>query len=103
MLPTTTSRTYRFKGGDNLAENVFSIVKRNLTRISLSSGTANASINVLSSAWLHKNIGFDGVVKAMKINQEGIMDTCHPKDAYKKTPWLKALEPMYRYRRLCAV
>ena len=66
-LPTTTSRFYRFKAGVNMAENVFSVVKRNLRRLNLMSQTTNAKINFLSSAWLHKHPGLAGVAALERV------------------------------------
>ena len=48
-IPTTTQRTYRLKAGDNMAENTFGVLKRNLTRMNLKRSTSTASLNMLSS------------------------------------------------------
>ena len=93
-LPTTTSRFYRFKAGVNIAENTFSVVKRNLRRMNLMSSTANAKINFLSSAWLHKHPGLAGVAEGMKIYQEYAMINLSPQQAFKDAVWLTSLEQM---------
>jgi len=93
VLPTTTSRTYRFKAGDQLAENAFGVVKRNLKRLNLNRNTARVSVSFLSAAWLQKNCGLAGVAKALQIYQQNMIDQVHPQDAYKSTAWL-SLEPM---------
>ena len=48
----------------------------------------------LSAAWLSKNPGLDGVVKAMKIYQDEMRDKVAPKCAYKGTEWLRTLESL---------
>jgi len=94
QLPTTTSRTYRFKAGNQGAEGVFGVVKRNLVRLNLSRSTPNASVNFLSSAWLHKHVGLEGVAEALSIYQAAIKDHCDPKTAFKSRDWLTGMEHM---------
>jgi hypothetical protein len=91
-LPTTTSRIFRFKSGSNMAECMFGVIKRNLARLNLKRNTVNASMNFLSSAWLHKNPGIEGVAKGMAIYQENISKSISPTLAYKSTEWLRTLE-----------
>ena len=93
-LPTTTKRTYRFKAGDQKAEGVFQAVKRNLKRMSLGRAPQNASLNFLASSWLSRCPGLEAVAGGFAADQRAIVDKCHPADAFKKTPWLRALEPM---------
>lgn len=92
-LPTTT-RKYRIKAGDQMAENVFSVVKRNITRMNMKGRTANASLNFLSASWLVRHPGLDGVALAIRLYQKQIRDTINPKDAFKTTEWLRSLEPL---------
>ena len=94
MLPTTTSRTYRLKAGDQSCEGRFSVVKRNLARLNLKGRTAHASINFLASAWLSRRAGLEAVAKGLKIYQDAIVDDAHPKVAYKDVAWLRTLDPM---------
>jgi hypothetical protein len=91
-LPTTTSRTYRMKAGNNRAEATFSTIKRNLRRLNLKSSTTRATINFLSSAWLHKHVGLDGVAKGVAIYQKYIMDSTKPQDAFKCAKIISQLE-----------
>ena len=97
-LPTTSSRTYRVKAGGNAAEWTFSALKRNLTRLNLKRATSTASINFLSTAWLTKNPGLNGVAKGLQIYQDAIRDTCEPKKAFKSLDWLRTLESLESQR-----
>lgn len=92
-LPTTSRRTYKMKTGDQMAENIFSVIKRNVLRMNLKGRSANASLNFLSASWLTTHPGVEGVAKAITIYQDAIRDTCHPKMAFKSTEWLRVLEP----------
>ena len=94
-LPTTTTRTFRMKSGDQGAESVFAVVKRNLARMNLQRGTVHASVNFLSSAWLAKNVGLEGVAQAVKMYMELRMDQVSPLDAFKERRWLTTLESMH--------
>ena len=93
-LDTTTKRIYRVKAGGNSAEGTFSVLKRNLTRMNLKGRSKRATLNVLSAAWLTKNAGLEGVAKAIRIYQSGILDTTPPADAFKSTSWLTTLEDL---------
>ena len=77
-----------------MAENVFSVAKRNVTRMNLKGRTSNASLNFLSASWLARHPGLEGVAAAVRIYQDQIRDTTKPKDAFKSTDWLRALEPI---------
>ena len=93
LLPTSSSRTMRIKAGDQHAENTFSVIKRNLLRLNLSRSTKKASLNFLASAWLQKNVGLEGIAKAMVIYQsEMITARANPAAMYKSTDWLRGLE-----------
>ena len=92
VLPTTNTRSYRFKAGDQHCENLFGVIKRNLKRGNLAGRTARASINFLSAAWLARGPGLDAVAKGVAIYQNAITDRIHPKDAYKSTDWLRKSE-----------
>jgi hypothetical protein len=94
LLPTTNTRTYRYKAGDNKAENTFCVVKRNLKRMNLSRNPGRASVNFLSAAWLTKNVGLEKVAKALAYYQKALTDSIPPADAYKSLDWLKSMEPM---------
>ena len=91
-LPTTTSRTYRFKAGDQLAESAFQAIKRNIMRLNLARSTQNASLNFLSSAFLHKHVGLEAVAKGLATYQAAILDSCSPVEAYKSAKWLTSQE-----------
>ena len=94
-LPTSTSRTFRFKAGDQRAENVFGVVKRNVARLNLQRSSRNASVNFLTAGWLSKNLGLDGVAKAMKVYRSVLRSQRRaPREAYKCTKWLTSLEPV---------
>lgn len=91
-LPTSNSRTLRFRAGDQACEGIFAAVKRNMKRLNLHSNAAKVNINFLSTACLQKNIGLCGVASQMKYYLESIADAVHPKDAYVSTSWLTTLE-----------
>ena len=93
-LPTPTTRTYRFKAGDNMAENTFGCIKRNMRRLNLMCETGNAKINFLSSAFLQKSYGLEAVAAGIRTYQEHIMDQDHPMKAFAGTEFLEKLEPM---------
>ena len=92
QLPTTTSRTYRFKSGDQCAESTFAVIKRNLARLNLKSSGPTASLNFLSAAWLGKNPGLEGVVRALQIYRENLCNVIAPQDAFVSTLWLDQME-----------
>ena len=91
-LPTSTLRTLRLKAGDQHAEFTFSILKRNLRRLNLMSSTQRASINALAMAWLSKNIGVEGIARALVIYRASIAGTMAPEKACKDTTWLTTME-----------
>ena len=94
-LPSTTARTFRFRAGDQGAESVFAVVKRNMRRLNLDHAYAGASrINFLSSAWLSKHPAFADVGRAMKYYQDKVLDTVAPSDVYKHINWVDGLEPL---------
>ena len=93
-LPSSSSRTYRMKAGDNVAEGMFSVVKRSLRRMNLLSSTRRVTVNFLSAAWLHKHRGIVGVARGLSIYQNSILDSCPPIDAYKSDKFLTQMEPM---------
>jgi hypothetical protein len=93
QLPTSNSRSYRFKAGDQQCEGFFSVVKRNLKRLNLKGRTTRASINFLASAWLARGAGLEAVAKGMAIYQKAMVDTVHPNKVFKDSSWLRALEP----------
>jgi hypothetical protein len=91
-LPTSTRRLYRMKSGDQMAENVFSVIKRNITRMNLKGRPQKASLNFLSASWLAKNPGLLGVAKAIKIYQDAMRDCSDPKTMFKSTEWMTTCE-----------
>jgi hypothetical protein len=93
-IPTSSSRTMRFRAGDQGAESVFALVKRNLSRMNLKSSTTRASINFLNAAWLHIHVGFDAVVKGITLYQNSIIGSTNPNTAFKDKSWLKSMESM---------
>ena len=93
-MPTTTKHRYRMKSGDQMAENVFSVVKRNVVRMNLKGRTQTASLNFLSASWLAKHPGLEGVAEAVRIYQNTMRDCSDPKQIFKSTDWLRALEPL---------
>ena len=93
-LPTASKRKYRFKAGDQCAEGVFGVIKRNLKRMNLGGRPANAAINFLSSAWLAWCAGLEAVASGVAMYQTAIQDKIHPKAAYRDTTWLRSLERM---------
>ena len=78
QLPTTTRKTYRFKAGDNMAENVFLIVKRNLRRLNLARSVKDVSVNFLASSFLNKNIGLEKVAAGIRYYQEKMAEQIAP-------------------------
>ena len=78
-----------------MCENVFSVVKRNLTRHNLKGRTPRASINFLASAWLARNPGLESVAKSVAMYQNAMIDKVHPNKMFKDTSWLRALEPLH--------
>jgi hypothetical protein len=80
------------KSGGNSAENTFSVIKRNLTRMNFKGRTTTARLNFLSAAWLAKHCGLEGVALAIKIYQDNIIDKTNPKLAFKSVEWLRTLE-----------
>ena len=60
--------------------------------MNLQSSTSKASINFLTSAWLHKAPGMKSVAKAMVKYQEAMRHSASPTDTYKSDRWLKSLE-----------
>eukprot|EP00973_Karenia_brevis_P092984 12415066-Karenia_brevis.AAC.1 len=52
-----------------------------------------ASVNYLSAAWLNKNPGIQGVVRAVNIYQDAVTDKIPPVQAFKSLSWLTSLEP----------
>ena len=93
-LPTTTSRTYRMKAGDQGAESTFDCVKRNLRRLNLQKSTSRVAANFLAAAWLHKNCGLEGVAKAVKMYTEARMNSVSCESAFDELGWLRPLESM---------
>ncbi len=93
-LPTSTSRTFRVKAGDNLAEGLFQVVKRNLRRLTLMSSTKNATVNFLSTAWQHKHPGLESVAEGIKFYQDSVTDMCHPQEAFQNLDRLTKTESM---------
>ena len=92
-LPTSTSRTMRIKTGDQGAEKIFHIVKRNIARLNLQRSTKHASINFLSAAWLHRHVGLAGVAEGLaKYRHAMLQQTSDPQLAFKSTTWLHSLE-----------
>ena len=92
LFPQRSSRVVRVKSGDQCAENTFSIIKRNLARLNLSRSTTRASLNFLAAAWVQKNCGVVGMLKALRIYKEWARKNLHPEKAYKDSTWLTALE-----------
>ena len=68
--------------------------KRGGKRLNLQRGSSRASVNFLSSAWLHKNPGLAGVAKAVKIYQDQNWNKIAPKQAFVSTSWLNTMEHM---------
>ena len=93
-LPTSTSRTFRIKAGDQGAEAVFSAVKRHVARLNMQSSATWATINGLAAAWLQKNVGFQAEVDAMLFYQKAIFGNTDPAKAYKDISWLTEMEPI---------
>ena len=93
-MPTTNSRTYRFKACDNQCEGLFSVIKRNLRRLNLKGRTPRAAINFLSSAWLARGAGLEAAAKGVQIYQYAMFDKMHPNKMYKDSDWLRSLEPV---------
>jgi len=82
LLPTCTSRTFRVVAGDNGAESLFSLVKRNIKRMNLQFNAKNIRVNVLSTANLQKNVGFNALVKSIAKYTARVTDTVHPAKAF---------------------
>ena len=91
-LPNTTAKIVRFKAGVNGAENVFSILKRNLRRLNLLSRSQNATLNMLSAAWVSKNPGLAGTAKAFALYKTVNMGKTAPENAFKDSDWLTSWE-----------
>jgi hypothetical protein len=94
QLPTTTRSTYRLKAADNMAENTFLVVKRNLRRLNLGRSTKNASVNFLAASFLNKNIGLEAVAKGIAFYQQSVLDKITPTAAFKSLDWLTKHEPL---------
>ena len=62
--------------------------------MNLKGRTATAPLIFLSASWLARHPGLEGVAAAVRIYQDNIRDTIKPKDAFKSTAWLRALEPI---------
>ena len=88
LVSSTSARTAKFKAGDQFAEGLFSVVKRNMVRLNLKGVTGKASINFLACAWLKRFPGMEGVALGVKKYQDDMRGHIDPFLAFKDDSWL---------------
>ena len=91
-ISETNQRYFKFKAGSNMAEATFSAIKRNIRRLNLQSSGSHAQVNALAAAWLQKNVGLEGVMKAIRIYQKTMASKTSPLLAFKDLSWMKPEE-----------
>ena len=91
-MPSTSARTMRVTAGDESAEGLFGVVKRNLTRLNLRGRPSHAAVNFLASAYLSRGSGLAHVCSGIKRYREAMTDQMHPRLAYHDVSFLTDLE-----------